>query len=294
MENGLKYWYKKKGLVNVYMKYVRNNKRRARKSSRKYAPRSLVKKAVRKVRASVFRKKVLAVVHSQNESKMAFTSVTSQAINCPIDSSTEIAQLIPNITQGVSDYQRIGDQITLQSMTVKGYIRLPSTLIGNATYNRRMAIRMMIVKPKRYQSYDDIKANVSNWTSSLLKKGGTTTSFTGVISDIWAPINSDAITKYYDKTFYLRQDQIWYGGAAITNGIPFSVTSEGTIKFFTVVKKFGKGKKLTYDPSIDTGVLPSNFAPVLIAGLVYLDGTAPSATTEAYVSYDVTFNYEDA
>ena len=38
----------------------------------------------------------------------------------------------------------------------------------------------------------------------IVKKGGTQTAFTGVVSDLYAPINNDAITTYYDKLIYIQ------------------------------------------------------------------------------------------
>ena len=63
---------------------------------------------------------------------------------------------------------------------------------------------MMIVSPKHYTAYSAILANSTQWLNTLLKKGGTQTAFTGVVSDLYAPINNDAITTYYDKLIYIQ------------------------------------------------------------------------------------------
>lgn len=253
-----------------------------------------VKKAIKKVSDKIFEKKVMKVVHKQAESKQAFLAETSHTLKNTINVANDVIQILPNMTQGTADNQRIGDQLNLQKITIKGYFRLPLQVnTPNQAYNRRIAIRCMIVKPKRYNSLDDIKTNYpALWLPYLLKKGGTTTGFTGAISDLWAPINTDAITKYYDKIIYLKEDQLYYGGATLTNGIPVTISSEGTVKFFSISKTFKKALK--YDSGIDASLLPSNFCPVMICGLVYLNGDAPTGTTEAYVSFDTIMDYEDA
>ena len=42
----------------------------------------------------------------------------------------------------------------------------------------------------------------------IVKKKGTQTAFTGVVSDLYAPINNDAITTYYDKLIYIQNPYI--------------------------------------------------------------------------------------
>lgn len=264
----------------------------AKKSYKSKKP--TVKKAIKKVADKIFEKKVLKVVEKRTETKQAFLAETSHTLKNTINVANDVMQIIPAINQGTSDNTRIGDQINLQKITIKGYFRLPLQVnTPNQAYNRRIALRCMIVKPKKFNSLDDIKTNYpAQWLPYLLKKGGTTTGFTGAISDLWAPVNTDVITKYYDKIFYLKEDQIYYGGATLTNGIPVAISSEGTVKFFSITKTFKKSLK--YDTGMDSALLPTNFSPVLVCGLVYLNGDAPTGTTEAYVSFDTVMDYEDA
>lgn len=260
---------------------------------KRYRKKAPVRKAVARARSSVFKKKVLSVIKAQTETKQAFHSITSQAIRNQISTSSDMNVVIPAITQGTGDNNRIGDQVTLQRLSVKGYLRLPVDNTANSAYNRRIALRMMLVKPKRYNSKDDIVNNATTWMPSLLKKGGTTVGFTGAINDLWAPINSDAITKYYDKVIYLKQDAlVTSGGAAATQVIPVSYSAEGTLRFFSITKKFNK--ILKYDANIDSGTYPINNNMVLVIGLVYLNGDAPTGTTQAYLSFDTVMDFEDA
>lgn len=271
----------------AFKKYLKYRPRRYRKSTKP------VRKAIARVRKNNFKKKVLKVIRSQAETKQAFHSVISQPIRNQCATSSDMNTLIPGISQGTGDNNRIGDQITLTKMSIKGYLRLPYDQTLNSAYNRRIALRVMIVKPKRYNSLADIQTSAANWLPSLLKKGGTTVGFTGAINDLWAPINSDAITKYYDKVMYLRQDAlVTAGGAAATQVTPVAYTSEGSVRFFNITKKMNK--VLKYDSNIDVGLQPTNFNFVMLVGLVYLNGDAPTGTTQAYLSFDSILDYEDA
>lgn len=265
-------------------------KPRAYKKKRSY--KSKVKKAIKKVNDKQFRAKVLKVLHKEVETKQAFHSITSQPIRNQCSISSDMNILIPSITQGTADNNRLGDQLVLKRISIKGYLRLPYDNVVNSAYNRRIALRLMMVKPKRYNSKDDIVNNATTWLPSLLKKGGTTVGFTGLINDLWAPINTDAITKYYDRIIYLRQDALVTGaGATTTQVVPVSYSPEGTIKFFSITKKLDK--VLKYDANIDTGIYPVNHNYVMLVGLVYLNGDAPTGNTQAYLSFDSVMDFED-
>ena len=82
-----------------------------------------------------------------------------------------------------------------------------SSLVYTSYSQCRIGVRMMIVSPKHYTAYSAILANSTQWLNTLLKKG-TQTAFTGVVSDLYAPINNDAITTYYDKLIYIQNPYI--------------------------------------------------------------------------------------
>lgn len=144
----------------------------------------------------------------------------------------------------------------------------------------------MIVSPRLYPNIDDAQTNASTWMAYLLKKGGTTSGFSGTLSDLWAPINSDGIIKYYDKVFYLDA--------------PYQVTAVGSTvmgkstRFFSHSMKL-RNKVLKYDSSVSGGISPTNYGPVLVLGYTHMDGSgADSLTTAVQLSFDTIFNFEDS
>lgn len=231
-----------------------------------------------------FAKAVQRIVHKDVESKSAYNQQYSINFNSGINSSGDALQILPNIAQGTADNARIGDQVRAQKLRVKGFVT--SNLTYQSYSNCRLGIRVMIVQPKMYQDYATIIAQAAVWMGTLLKKGGTTTGFTGIVPDLMADINTDAITKYYDKVFYVNT--------------PYVATSVGDLATYNSVKFFSKtlnlrNKLLRYDSSINSGLTPVGYNPVMLVGYVHLDGSSPDTiTTQVTMSCDSYLDYEDA
>lgn len=230
-----------------------------------------------------FVKKVEAVIRKDVETKSAYRAEAGSGINAAITSATDAFQLVPNIIQGTSDSTRIGDQLRGQSLIIRGHFNTALSYTGSTTC--RLGVRMMIVTPKQYNNFAQVQANAAIWLQYLLKKGATTSAFTGLITDFYADINTDAITVHYDKKFYINT--------------PYLQTAVGDTGIFNSVKFFSrrialKNKLLRYDSNIDSGLTPSNYSPVLLIGYVKLDGTAPDVNTHISLNYNAYLRYEDA
>jgi len=255
-----------------------------RKQNRR--PRRGAKRAAARKPTKNFKKKVLSVIRQQVETKQGFIG-QSDSFNSGINAVGDAKKLVPSIGQGTGDYQRIGDSVTAISMTLRGAIVYNPSAGQYGTYaNSRLGVRMMVVQPRQFANLGDVQASAATWMAFLLKKGGTTVAFTGILSDLWAPINTDGIIKYYDKVFYLDN--------------PYQVTAigsqdmKGSTRMFRRTFKL-RNKKLLFDASIDGGLNATNYAPVLLIGYAHMDGSAADvATTAIQLHYDVVFNYEDA
>lgn len=151
---------------------------------------------------------------------------------------------------------------------------------------------MMIVSLKTTQSFQDAQT-LSSKIGTLLLKGGTTTSFAGNLQDLYAPINRNVFTVHHDKKFYLRQDYInTIGAAAPSTTINQDISK--TVKFFNLSVKC-RGRILKYDEDVGSDLLPNNFAPFILLGYSYLDGSSPDTiSTKVGLCYDSVFKYEDA
>lgn len=269
-----------------------NNKRRkyARKGSKK--PKT-VAKSIKSVRKSNFKKNVLAVIHANTEDKQAYHTNSSSGLikyNSGIDSTADMTQILPAISKGSEDNQRIGERIKAQRFTVSGFMKFDynSSPASNAC---SVGVRMMIVSLKTRNSLEAVTANAIPLTS-LLKKGGTATAFTGILSDLTAPINTDLFTCHHNKVYYLKQDMVYTTGTPTNSWVTSDVSK--LLRFFKINLKV-KNKDLKYDDGTNTGFYPTNYYPFLLIGYSYLDGSAPdTVSTKLGLEFTSQLTFEDA
>lgn len=263
-------------------------------------PKKVIK---RRAPAKSFEKRVKAIISKQVETKHAFTTLGITAFNSGISVSADCIQIVPNLSNGTADNQRIGDQVRFQRLQIKGHMLNQPTssssgVSGTQPSNiSRIAVRMMVVSPKTFPQFQGASINAATWLASLLKKGGTTTAFTGTISDLYAPINTDYITKYYDKVVYLPIPSVNYltapggSGAPVDNTISYDVST--SCKFFNINLKL-RNKLVKYDTDTNSSS-PTNYGPIFLLGYVKLDGSTPDVVSaQVLCAYDAMLSYEDA
>lgn len=252
----------------------------------------VVKRAVKRANNANFKKKVLKVMRGQLETKQAFHNLAPTDFNSGIASAGDALRIIPNITKGDDDNMREGDQIHPQSLTLRGIIQMLPQGSGQGDSVRKIAARVMIVTPKAFSCWASASANATTWQAYLLKKGGATSAFTGAIDDLYAPINSDAITCHYNKVFYFNQPTIITGTSTTT----FAMDQSHLVRFFKKTIKFGSNRAFKYDANVDGGLTPANGpAYVMLVGYSFVDGSAPDTlSTRIRLQYDSILNYEDA
>lgn len=269
-------------VVLVRAKKRRGNRRR----------RNAVRKAVQRVKKSNFRKNVIKVMREQIETKEAYTTNSSAGLikyNSGINSVADITNILPAISKGTNDNERVGERVRALRLNVRGYIKFDYNS-APASPASSVGVRMMIVSVKGRNSYDMATIN-GNALFSLLKKGGTSTAFTGILSDLTAPINRDLFTVHHDKVMYLKQDMVYQTGTP-TGDITTSDVSK-LIRFFNLNVKC-RNKDLKYEDATNSGIWPTNFYPFLLIGYTYLDGSAPdTVSTKLGLEFTSTLKYED-
>lgn len=273
----------------------RSNTRRGR-GGRAYVSK---RKAIRGARKSNFTKAVKKVISSISEDKMAYFNFNPSDVltmfNSGISGAADMCQVIPNVAQGTGDNNRVGDQIKVKNLNIRGYLRLTpkvqSGTFANEPKISNVMCRLMVVSLKSLQSYSAAILQ-PGYLSTLLKKGGTTVGYTGLLSDNFAPINSDVFTSHYDKTFYLTQDYDLLSTTATYVNSPTGISTKDTIKFFNINLKC-KDKVAKYD-TINGGIQPQNLGYFLLMGYTYLDGSNPDTlTTQVGMEYITTMRFED-
>ena len=264
------------------------------KNKKRYGAKKPYKKAAMKARKQTLEKKVLAIIHKQAEDKVAHASSGSSLVlfNSGITSVADCLNIVPTINNSTGIAGRIGEKIRLKSHTVKGYVRFATA--GNSPDAKfsQIMVRQMIVSFKSSKNFDviDTDPNINAKLATLLQKGGTTTGFTGLMSDIMADINRDVFTVHMDKKYYLTQSRL---NITTTGGVDIAQDNSKAIRFFNHSMKV-KNKLLHYDADVSASLLPTNYAPIMLFGYCYLDGSAvDTVTTNLGVYYESQMTYED-
>lgn len=251
------------------------------------------RKAVRKARKNNFVKAVKKVIDRDTETKQAWYSSGNSLtqFNSGINSAGDMLQVVPNINVGTNTNERIGSKLKAKSLTIKGHIRYNTNDIPDVNYPACVYVRMMVVSPKYRSNYTDNTGSTFPLTA-LLKKGGATSAWTGVFSDMNAPINTDMFTVHAQRRFYLNQSVFPTVGAAAPSAT-VSADVKNLIKFFNIPLRV-KNKILRYDNSLSSNLLPTNYSPIILLGFCYMDGTSPDTiSTPLGMEYIVDFRYED-
>jgi len=237
-----------------------------------------------------FDKKVLAVIHKQTEDKECYISnneSTLVSFNSAISGAGDILQIIPNMVNGTSINERVGDKVIVKSHNIYGYFRIvPNTGALNYKFGN-VAVRQLVLSLKSISNYDAVVADPSlaNKLLGLLRKGGTTVQFQGLVSDVMADINREVFTVHYDKVYHIKND---YNMSAV------GATTQDTLRMFNINMKV-KNKQLKYSDDMSAGVLPTNYGCFMAFGYAYMDGSVPDTVpTNLQVYYSSVMKYEDA
>jgi len=249
-------------------------KNRRRRPARKVAP------------SKAFVKKVQKIIHADVETKQQYHIMAPTNFNSGIDAAGDAIRVLPNVIQGTGENNRIGNQLKAQSLIIKGCVSWSPSIGSFGTFaNARLGVRLFVIQPRNYSEIGEVLANTATWMPTLLQKGGVAAPFTGAINDLWAPLNSEAFIKYYDKVFMLNGT---YQSTAV--GMTQLL---GATKMFKIALRC-KNKTIKYENAISTGN-PMNYAPVFCIGYAHLDGSGPDTVSTAItVQWDSVFNYEDA
>lgn len=220
--------------------------------------------------ATAVRKIAKAAVKREAEDKFVSTQ-GAVLFNSRISNANECYPMIPEITQGTGDFQRIGDKVRGKYLYVKGYVQLDSAYLSQYSgvhYIPPFTVRVMCLSQKNVKVGSEVGTRVD--VAHLLKDNvatGTARYYDGDLLDNLAPINKDLFKVYMDRK--IKFSWINLGDSSVSGDSGFGVGQERT-KYFTC------RIKLPATMSFDDGNLnwPNNFAPFLCVGAVNDDGTA--------------------
>jgi len=208
-------------------------------------PKGFRKNRVRRPRRSTkpkmsFAKRVLSVFNKQRELKIGdpishIVSDVREGVTAG-NRTTNIIQILSSIPQGIDESQRIGNQITLKKIVMRGYYRLQFP-IGSAN-NARVLLRTMIMRQRSQSNASLIVNGIQPMNYNNLLEPSR--SYTGAIADFNTPINGES---------FIVKKQMKKIMTAEVDGLSSTLGTDGTYFFFNYTMTFGKGKTLNYRTS---------------------------------------------
>lgn len=262
-----------------------------RTNYRKLAGMKTRKPRISKPAAKAVRAIAKAVVKRETEDKFVSTE-GAVLFNSSITSSSECYPMIPQISVGTGDYQRIGDKVRGKYLYVKGYLQYNLNYLEfsqGTQYLPPVTARVMILSQKNIKVGSDVSSRVD--VAHLLKDNvatGTARPYNGGILDNLAPINKDLFKVHMDKK--IRLNWVQRGDQSNAGDTGYGVGNDRT-KYFTC------RIKLPATMTFDDGNLdwPNNVAPFLCFGAVNDDGsTKYTVGTPFRLGWISTAYFEDA
>lgn len=217
------------------------------------------RRTTRPRRRQTFETRVSGVLNNLAEKKIAKLYHLAVPITPDI---TKPFQLMPNISQGVRAHaMRIGNDIKMTKMTIKGFIRIPPQLVGDT----EILSRMMIIKQRDVNAsliiHSDTGLDPLFDSDNLMEYQQP---YNGLPASYLQSVNADK--------FIVRRDiKKHYSVSANVQGSETEPPLHDSIKFFNITLTFGKGKKLTY--GTDTDTITTDFPYFLVCAIHQPDGS---------------------
>ena len=215
--------------------------------------------------------------------KRVIAESTYSFYNPFITSAGDILNVLPAINQGTGSNQRIGTEIVVAKIVIKGFIT--ATFPATAVKFAKLGIRHLLLRKRNRNSYIDVQ---SGDLLTLLEREAGPSSYSGFLLDHYANINKKQWVAGKDRKYNLRSPYVTGVGTPSTIEAP-----NGTI---TVPFKWvlGKGARLRFE----NGALefrPQNWPWFMALGFTYYDNSVPSVLdTPIAMQYTTTMDYFDA
>lgn len=255
-------------------------------------------KSKRPIKRRIIRRKAAAVpvavksyisrtLSRNEETKFVSVDYTLSSFNSAINSSPDLIEIFPQITQGTGQANRVGNKIRPIRLEITGYVIYLADQRNDA---RMIGARLMCFQDKQIRCYSNTQLNYN-----LLNLGGTSSTYTGTAMNYITPVNKDNFTFFADKKMKIMKP---YGLSNLaTPGSTISISDMDSSlfqPFKIVLTQKHMPAVLQYDQAEST-TYPVNFAPKLSLGYSDLLNFNPdSLVFQLAMTFCATLYYKDA
>ena len=210
------------------------------------------------------------------------------------DPANRIVTVIPDVATGDTRINRLGSQIKLTRLSIRGKIDIPADdnpalPLGANGDRAQIYVRLMVLSCKKFRQIQEVR---SNWIAGQLlndqffKTGDAGQAPTGQMIDMWRHINSDAFTTHYDRVYKMDRNNGYFPDPTSTSG---AATQRPVSKDFRINLKV-KNKILKYEDH--TVVQPDNYQPFVCYLFAYSNGSVPSTSAVPFIEYLTTMYFK--
>lgn len=250
---------------------------------------TIVRKS-RKARSSNRLRKPIAMAIKRAIARNIENKVYSKyATNVPIVTTslttpTYLGNLLPQITNGTNNTERIGNHIRIKHAYIRGVVNLlPYSVLTNPL-STPVIVKMWLASTKQINTND---LALTACSTNFFDAGASPAGFQGNVLDTLLSPNKDAWVIHATKTVELGATYASATGAVGTSG--YFDNSKMTMPFY-----FSYGKKFRGEIKYnDATTIPTNRNLFLIFQAVYADGSFLGTQIAEY-HYTCRVEYEDA
>lgn len=280
-------------------------KKKAYKSTKKP-----IKKAIKAANTKVFNNKVKKALSTVAETKSVSYSVNAFGITSVLatDFDTTIKVLNPAsgtggqyfIGQGVGQGSRVGNKIMTKKCILSGVIRINTFYDATTNYNPcplYVALYIIRLKGQVPDTTSQVESIIQN---SFFQAGNSSSGFTGRLTDLVRPVNTDLVTVLMKRVF-----KVGTGATISSFGVnapnnanqQYNDSTVGISQLFKMDVTKCLQKHIIFD---DTNNIPTNkqtymfFVPLRVDGQTVATSTgANNGTLPAYADYQIDYHYTD-
>lgn len=259
-------------------------------SKRKNGKKRLVRRKKQTKVSAPVKSYVNRLLSRSEETKFSTTEYTATLFNSGINSSGDLISVLPQVTVGTGQNNRIGLRIRPTKLEIRGFAVYYSS--SDSLLDARMiGGRLFCFQDKTNRCYNN--TGIENY--NILNIGGLSGNFTGTIMNYLSPHNTEQFQWFADRKMVFMKPYGRTNQAAPTSTTAITGMDKSLFHPFTIVlTQKDLPAVLTYDNN-ESVQFPVNFAPKLAFGYCDMMAAAADTTnTQVQLQFSATLYYKDA